>query len=763
MKNKFITTVVATALALTMTFSLANGMDVKAAEITEDSLVAAEDTNVGNESVDIQQQEPVEISELETTENNDLSKSSESITVDESIAEDILATQADTAVVVGTVSDYLTAKGDAKLYNINLPAGVYLQAQLTTPANADLDYDLYLLDAEGNILTGSDYYTYINGTAGTLPEALGYITSGDTATYYLYVLASEGGSVSESFTLDYSVSTACDSYEIDESVRQALAFTYGAGGAYIESRNLSSPIDNDWYVITVPSSRIYDKLKISATTASTNTCSVEVYQNVASEGYQMKRVGSGNTISVSSGKYYIRVSNAKTMENFDDLDIQNYKLSITPILKATGIVITDLKGSEGLNKVVNYPGYGAHFRTQGSGTLTVYGVLTATDSSTGVTYAVGGEQINGLSNKICSAKHTRILNGENISGQLRYGYVKDPNDKHKIIVDPEAAEVVKLIFELTAQGKRKTEVANYLNAHGIDTPSAYKKRKGSKNFFHAVEVKSLWSTSSIHDILNDEVYLGKLIWNKTKKRVGSNNTSTYVPKDEWIVIENCHEPIITQKLFDTAHANSKKYIRPKRGKRNYNPFYYCGVCGRALVPSKRVKGDILLCSSSRIEENSPCKSNRVEIAKVENTIMKIVNMYATAYLDEKGIKKAGKSKEVSPEEKIATLEKKVKSLSSKKMMLYSDYKDDKLTREEYVKRSKAMVEQIDELHQEIEQLKTEIPPEDNSSSKFETQLESIINMESFDREKIQKVIKKVIINGEDNIEIIWNTDDPFFK
>ena len=264
MKNKFITTVVATALALTMTFSLANGMDVKAAEITEDSLVAAEDTNVGNESVDIQQQEPVEISELETTENNDLSKSSESITVDESIAEDILATQADTAVVVGTVSDYLTAKGDAKLYNINLPAGVYLQAQLTTPANADLDYDLYLLDAEGNILTGSDYYTYINGTAGTLPEALGYITSGDTATYYLYVLASEGGSVSESFTLDYSVSTACDSYEIDESVRQALAFTYGAGGAYIESRNLSSPIDNDWYVITVPSSRTYDKLKIYA-------------------------------------------------------------------------------------------------------------------------------------------------------------------------------------------------------------------------------------------------------------------------------------------------------------------------------------------------------------------------------------------------------------------------------------------------------------------------------------------------------------------
>lgn len=78
------------------------------------------------------------------------------------------------------------------------------------------------------------------------------------------------------------------------------------------------------------------------------------------------------------------------------VDMKDVATGDAIVYASTGIVITDLKGSEGLNKVVNYPGYGAHFRTQGSGTLTVYGVLTATDSSTGVTYAVGGEQINGL-------------------------------------------------------------------------------------------------------------------------------------------------------------------------------------------------------------------------------------------------------------------------------------------------------------------------------------------------------------------------------
>lgn len=195
-----------------------------------------------------------------------------------------------TTVVAGTVSNYLMEANDTKIYKIDLPSGVYLQAQLTTPANENLNYDLYLLDKDGNILTGSDYYTNINGTSGTLPEALGYITSGDTATYYLCVLSSTGGSVSE-------------------------AFTYGTEGAYINYRNLSSPIDNDWYVITVPSSRIYNKLYITASTSSANTCSVEIYQNITSDGYKMKRIGSGNTILVSTGTYYVRILMLKQWKN----------------------------------------------------------------------------------------------------------------------------------------------------------------------------------------------------------------------------------------------------------------------------------------------------------------------------------------------------------------------------------------------------------------------------------------------------------------
>lgn len=386
-KKKVFKKLMATAMVFAMTFSLSNGLLVEAAE-KNPIVEAAEQAGVEAQSEDgiedAKYQEPVLITEFGEIENGTSLRRTGRVQFDESEVETMVMPLSDSSVIAGTVSDYLTETEDALIYSISLPADVYLQAQLTTPANESLDYDLYLLDAEGNILTGSDYYTYLNGTSGTLPEALGYITSDDTATYYLYVLSSEGGSVTEEFTLDYSISTAYDSLETDESVREALPFTFGTDGAYIDSRNLSSPIDNDWYVVTIPESRIYNKLSITATTQSANTCSVEVYQNVSSSGYQMKKVGSGSSVSVSTGTYYVRVSNAKSMEEYDDLDIQEYTLTITPVLTANNITITSLSGTEG-TKYVTYSGYGNHFRTS-KGTVTVTGYATVKDTTTNTTY-----------------------------------------------------------------------------------------------------------------------------------------------------------------------------------------------------------------------------------------------------------------------------------------------------------------------------------------------------------------------------------------
>ena len=118
---------------------------------------------------------------------------------------------------------------------------------------------------------------------------------------------------------------------------------------------------------------------------------------------------------------------------------------------------------------------------------------------------------------------------------------------------------------------------------------------------------------------------------------------------------NCYNPlVITQELFDMAHANSKMFVQ--RGKRNYNPsFYYCGVC--SLTFQHKGKVILLLCYSSRIEENYPQKQ-QVEIAKVEDAIMKTVNMQQFIWM--KGIKKPVNRKKHSGR-KLAVLGKRRKS------------------------------------------------------------------------------------------------------
>lgn len=382
MRRKIMKGLLALSVAATMFSSTFVTSNVYAAEGETGSEIGYEDARY---------QEPVEITGFDQQESGIARRRTGNIEIDSDIISDFPMTMSVSSVIAGTVSDYLVQEEDAKIYNINLPAGVYFQAQLNTPANASIDYDMYLLDSEGNILVGSDYYTMINGNNGTLPEAMGYITSGEISTYYIYVFSSVGGSISEPFILDYSISDSCDNFEIDESAREALPFTFGTDGAYINSRNLSSPVDNDWYVITVPEDRIYSKLRIVANTESSNTCKVEVYQNVITNGYRMSRIGSGNTVNVSTGTYYIRVSNALSMEQFDENDIQNYSLEITPVLTATGITIETLSGTEG-EKYVTYSGYGRYFRT-GTGNVRVTGYAIATDPSTNQNYYVANTPV----------------------------------------------------------------------------------------------------------------------------------------------------------------------------------------------------------------------------------------------------------------------------------------------------------------------------------------------------------------------------------
>ncbi|MDE7132222.1 MAG: hypothetical protein K2O65_10545 [Lachnospiraceae bacterium] len=321
-----------------------------------------------NNEIEVVEQQPKSIENFSEREDiaNIEYKAGEKIYIeDEKVMNTPLARQ----VLAGEASDYLLQAGDVKSLSLSLNPGVYLQVRLTQPNNSEIDYDLYVLDNEGNILCGSDRYTYVNGADGTLQESVGYITTGTTAaTYHLAVMSMAGGSADEMFKLEFTVSDIYDQFEIDENPMQAWPLTIGSDGVILNVRSISSPLDNDWYIIDIPENRIYDFLTISLSSESSNICRFEVYRNTISNRYKMRRIVSsdhGIALTMETGTYYIRVCSNKPMANFNDQDIQNYKLSIIPNLKPEKIVISEYDGDEGVNHYVKYPGFTrGYFRTK---------------------------------------------------------------------------------------------------------------------------------------------------------------------------------------------------------------------------------------------------------------------------------------------------------------------------------------------------------------------------------------------------------------
>ena len=119
-----------------------------------------------------------------------------------------------------------------------------------------------------------------------------------------------------------------------------------------------------------------------------------------------------------------------------------------------------------------------------------------------------------LSKKIRSAQMARARKGECLGGFARYGYEKSPEDKHRLVVDPEAAEVVRKIFTMAAEGITISGIVRYLNDNGVLTCVEYKQRKNSRYQHPGGGVKKLWGTQSVRSILSDETYIGKVVWNR---------------------------------------------------------------------------------------------------------------------------------------------------------------------------------------------------------------------------------------------------------
>ena len=165
-------------------------------------------------------------------------------------------------------------------------------------------------------------------------------------------------------------------------------------------------------------------------------------------------------------------------------------------------------------------------------------------------------QINGLVNEwyledlsdnIKTVLTDHRKKGMHIGSFALYGYKKDPEQKGHLVIDEEAAEVVKLVFKLYASGMGRTNIARYLNERGIPNPTEYKRLHGM-HYKGTSEYSALWKYFAISDMLRNEMYIGNMVQGKYRNPTYKSKHSKPVPKEQWIIVENTHEPIIDKAL-----------------------------------------------------------------------------------------------------------------------------------------------------------------------------------------------------------------------
>ena len=196
------------------------------------------------------------------------------------------------------------------------------------------------------------------------------------------------------------------------------------------------------------------------------------------------------------------------------------------------------------------------------------------------------------SRKIRQVFDYKRRNGAFIGGFAAYGYMKNPKDKNALIVDEDAAEIVKSIYAWFLDGMSKNAIVHRLNGYGVLCPSEYKRSRGLNYQNPHGMKKPLWSAKTVGDILKNRLYVGDMVQGRQRVKSYKIHTQEQVPESDWYIVENTHEPIIERPIFEKVQALLKRDTRTAPQQKTlylFSGFLRCADCGKAMSRSQ-VKG-----------------------------------------------------------------------------------------------------------------------------------------------------------------------------
>lgn len=300
-----------------------------------------------------------------------------------------------------------------------------------------------------------------------------------------------------------------------------------------------------------------------------------------------------------------------------------------------------------------------------------------------------------ISAKVQSSFKAKQRSGEFVGAFPSYGYQKSVHDKHKLIIDPYAANIVRRVFDLYVQGYGKAKIAHVLNEEEVLCPTVYKRANG-ENYKNCNKLSSTsyWTYSTIDHMLKNEMYLGNMVQGKTRKDMHCR--AEYVEEGEWIIVKNTHPAIIDRETWDKVQSLLKRNTRNLNFEQHisiFAGFLKCGDCGRAMSKKSYTdtKGRLhytFRCGTYSHSGSKYCSSHMIHEEVIKQIVLTDLNKIIRSVRDlEKLVERQSKAVPTALgalQMEIERLSGELEKIKRRKREIYEDFKDNLISREEYI-------------------------------------------------------------------------------
>ncbi len=359
-------------------------------------------------------------------------------------------------------------------------------------------------------------------------------------------------------------------------------------------------------------------------------------------------------------------------------------------------------------------------------------------------------------------------------GQPPYGYIKDPDNPKRWIVDDEAAQIVRRIYNMTLEGLGTEQIAKQLEQEEILTPRAYWLKKGVKRPGKGKQQPATkWNTSTVTHILSLQEYCGDILNFKTYSKSYKNKKRLENDRENWVIFKDVHEPVIDRAIFEQVQQKRGK-VRKRRtneGERNmFSGLLICADCGHNLhfhfnQGNPEIK--YFNCSNYKGNRGTCTSTHYVRVDFLEQVVLgeiRRLTKFASLYEDEFLKAVIGHSQQAEELERKLK-EKELKSLLARDEELdglferiYEDNVSGKLSDDRFARMSRRYEDEQKELAEKIKKLRSEIEKQSSqvmTTDMFISLVRKYTRARKLTPRMLNELVEKIEVYHAEKIDGVW--------